>query len=168
MKFELLHLYISPGHNFFGHHDQPAGQFPTEEVSEVQCVAGRGLQGDRFFDFKKGYKGQVTFFADEIYQSLCERLQVWDKPSSVFRRNIITRGVDLNSLVGVEFEVQGVRFAGTAECSPCHWMNEAFAPGAEAALKGNGGLRAKVLSDGILKIGARARAGVQGTTRRPR
>lgn len=168
MKFELLHLYISPGHNFFGHHDQPAGQLPTEEVSEVHCVAGRGLQGDRFFSYKKNYKGQVTFFADEIYQSLCERLQVWDKPSSVFRRNIITRGVDLNSLVGVEFEVQGVQFAGTAECSPCHWMDEAFAPGAEAALKGNGGLRAKVLSDGILKIGAVPRTSVQGTTRRPR
>jgi MOSC domain-containing protein YiiM len=62
--------------------------------------------------------------------------------------------VDLNTLIGVEFEVQGVRFLGSAECSPCYWMDRAFAPGAEAALKGRGGLRAKILSDGVLRVEA--------------
>jgi MOSC domain-containing protein YiiM len=58
----------------------------------------------------------------------------------------------LNSLVGVEFEVQGVKFLGTAECFPCHWMDEAFAPGAEHFLQGRGGLRAKILTDGMLRV----------------
>jgi MOSC domain-containing protein YiiM len=66
---------------------------------------------------------------------------------------VITRGLDLNSLVGREFEIQGVRFLGTAECSPCYWMDRAFAPGAEAALKKRGGLRAKILTDGLLRVG---------------
>jgi MOSC domain-containing protein YiiM len=70
---------------------------------------------------------------------------------SAFRRNVITQGVDLNLLINREFEVQGVRFHGTQECAPCYWMDQAFAPGAEAALKGHGGLRARILSSGTLK-----------------
>jgi MOSC domain-containing protein YiiM len=69
----------------------------------------------------------------------------------VFRRNIITEGQDLNALIGQEFEIQGTRFLGMAECSPCYWMEEAFHPGAETALKNHGGLRAKILTDGVLR-----------------
>jgi MOSC domain-containing protein YiiM len=72
----------------------------------------------------------------------------------VTRRNVITRGVDLNMLIGKKFEVQSVRFEGVSECSPCHWMDEVIAPGAEAALHGRGGLRAKILTDGRLQTGA--------------
>jgi MOSC domain-containing protein YiiM len=67
---------------------------------------------------------------------------------------VLTRDADLNALIGQEFEVQGVRFLGTRECSPCYWMDQAFAPGAEAWLKGRGGLRAKILSSGWLKVEA--------------
>jgi MOSC domain-containing protein YiiM len=59
--------------------------------------------------------------------------------------------VDLNALVGAEFEVQSVRFAGVAECSPCDWMDVALGPGAEAWLQGRGGLRARILTDGVLR-----------------
>ena len=149
-SFEVLHLYVSPDHNYFGHHGRPAGANPVLEVREVRCVAGRGIEGDRFFDREAGHKGQISFFADEVYQCLCEQFGIWDKPASVFRRNVITGGVDLNKLVGQEFEVQGVRFLGTEECRPCHWMNLAFCPGAEAALRGRGGLRARILTSGVL------------------
>ena len=60
-QIRVVGLFISPGHNFFGHHDRPAGDAPTVAVNEVQCVAGRGLSGDRFFDFRQDYRGQVTF-----------------------------------------------------------------------------------------------------------
>jgi len=126
------------------------------ECAEVKLRAGRGIEGDRFFDFKSGYKGQVTFFADEVYEDLRARLGVRDRQPSVFRRNVITRGIDLNTLIGVEFEVQGVRFAGTQECTPCYWMDRAFAEGAEAALQGRGGLRARILTDGVLRAEASA------------
>lgn len=148
----IKHLFISPGHNFFGHHGQEPGEHPMRECNEIKCVAGRGIEGDRFFDFKENYKGQVTFFANEVYEQLCAEFGVWDRPASVFRRNIITVGVDLPALIGKEFEVQGVRFAGTAESAPCEWMNVAFAPGAEERLKGSGGLRAKILTDGTLRV----------------
>jgi MOSC domain-containing protein YiiM len=151
--FHIEHIYISSGHNFFGHKGQPPGELPMIDCPEVQCVAGRGLDGDRFFDYKPDYVGQVTFFEGEVYDALCAEFGVTNRPPSVFRRNIITRGVALSSLIGEEFEVQGVRFLGTGECSPCEWMNVAFGPGAEERLKGRGGLRAKVLSNGILRSG---------------
>lgn len=144
-------LYISPGHNFFGHFGKKPSKHPTLEVPEVECVAGQGLRGDRFFGFKEDYKGQITFFDFEVYEALCRSFEIWNKPCSVFRRNVITHGVDLNTLIGREFELQNIRFKGIAECAPCLWMNEAFCPGAEEFLKGRGGLRAKILSNGLLR-----------------
>ncbi len=149
---KVRHLFISPGHNFFGRHGQTPDIHPTLEVKEIECVAGRGIKGDRFFGFKEDYKGQVTFFSGEVFEELCGKLGTHGKSPGVTRRNIVTTGADLNSLIGKQFEIQGVRFEGTAECSPCHWMNDAIAPGAEAALSGRGGLRAKVLTDGKLRV----------------
>lgn len=120
---------------------------------EITCLAGRGIVGDRFLDFKDDYKGQITFFAREVYDEVCAEFGVGDRGPEVFRRNVITVGADLPSLYGREFEIQGVRFLGTGECAPCHWMDAAFHPGAEARLKGCGGLRAKILSDGVLRAG---------------
>ena len=125
------------------------------ELESIQCVAGKGIVGDRFFGFKEDYKGQVTFFSHEVYERLCAQFQITDLPPSIFRRNIITRGVDLNTLIGQEFEIQGVRFLGTQESTPCYWMNQAFAEGAEEAMKGHGGLRAKILSGGVMQSEAR-------------
>jgi len=151
---KIRHLFISPGHNFFGHHEQPPGENPIVERAKIHCVAGRGIEGDRFFDYKENYKGQITFFAAEVFEDLCHKLGVNGKSPGVTRRNVITAGADLNSLIGKEFEIQGVRFEGVAECSPCYWMDAAIAPGAEAALQGRGGLRARILTDGILRVDA--------------
>jgi MOSC domain-containing protein YiiM len=148
---EILQLYVSPGHNFFGHHGRPPGEEPIFEVATVECVAGRGLRGDRFFDYKDDYKGQITFFSSEVYEDLCRQLDIHNKQIGVLRRNAITRGIDLNTLVGRMFEVQDVQFQGMAECSPCYWMDTAFGPGAEDALRGRGGLRARILTSGVLR-----------------
>lgn len=121
------------------------------ELESIECIAGKGIVGDRFFGFKEDYKGQVTFFSQEVYERLCEQFQISDVPPSIFRRNIITQGVALNTLIGQEFEIQGIRFLGTQESAPCYWMNQAFAEGAEEAMKGHGGLRAKILTGGTLK-----------------
>ena len=148
----VARLFISPGHNFFGHHDQPAGSHPIVEVEQIECVAGRGIRGDRFCDYKPDYKGQVTFFAWEVLEALQRELGLAEVQPAATRRNVITEGAELNALIGVEFEIQGVRFAGTEECRPCYWMNDAFRDQrAETWLKGNGGLRARILTDGILK-----------------
>ncbi len=153
---EICHLVISPGHNFYGHHGRQAGTEPTIEVETVECVAGRGLSGDRFFDYKPDYKGQITFFAMETYEALVAALGYTGGRPTAVRRNVYTRGADLLALVGREFELQGVRFRGAEECAPCEWMDVAVAPGACEWLKGRGGLRARVLTSGILRCGAGA------------
>jgi MOSC domain-containing protein YiiM len=150
-RVRVEHLYISPGHNYFGHHGTEQGTHPLLEVPQVECVAGKGIRGDRFFDFKPGYKGQITFFASEDLQLLWEQLGVTERDPSATRRNVITSGIDLPSLISAEFEIQGVRFLGVEECRPCYWMNAAIHPEAEAWMRGRGGLRAQILTDGILR-----------------
>ena len=125
------------------------------EVLEIECMPGRGIRGDRYFDFKDDYKGQITFFSLDVFDELCGVLQLQDCSPALARRNVITRNVDLNELIGQEFEIQGVRFFGTEQCAPCYWMDRAFAPGAEEFLKGRGGLRAKILDHGQLRSTAR-------------
>jgi hypothetical protein len=147
---EICHLYISRGHNFFGHHGREPDSYPMIEAREIECVAGHGIRGDRFFDYQEDYKGQITFFSVEVFDELCGALQLQDCSPSLVRRNVMTRDVDLRSLIGKEFEVQGVRFLGMGECRPCYWMNRAIGAGAEDFLQGRGGLRAKILTDGIL------------------
>ena len=62
--------------------------------------------------------------------------------------------MDINALIGRRFSLGGVEFEGTGESKPCYWMNQAVGPGVEEWLRGNGGLRAKILSDGPLAVGA--------------
>jgi molybdopterin-guanine dinucleotide biosynthesis protein A len=158
MKISGLHL--SAGHNFIGHHGLPPGQHPMMSVDRVECVAGRGLRGDRFWDHKPDNPGEITFFAEAVHHALLRELRPAPCPPTVYRRNVLTRGVDLNELIGREFTVQGVRFLGTVECKPCYWMDQAVGPGAEAWLKGRGGLRAKILSDGELRVDCPGSAGL--------
>jgi len=124
------------------------------EVPVIECVAGRGIRTDRYFDFKDDYKGQITFFSLDVFEELCATLNAHDASPAAARRNVITRGFDLNEFIGKEFEIQGVRLYGTQECAPCYWMDGALAPGAKDFLKGRGGLRGKILTDGQLRSNA--------------
>lgn len=154
VNIKIKHLYISPGHNYFAHYGKPPGDNPIIEVDRIECVAGRGIRNDRFFDYKQDYKGQITFFSFEVFKAMQQEFNLPDDLTpACTRRNVIVEGIDLNSLIGKEFEIQGVRFFGTEECRPCFWMNTAFRDERiENWLKGRGGLRAKILSDGILKV----------------
>ena len=87
----------------------------------------------------------------ETHDRPCEEFGIFDKGPDSYRRNVIVEGQDLNELIKQEFEIQGVRFVGTEEAKPCFWMNEALCPGAEKFLMGKGGLRARILTDGVLK-----------------
>ena len=149
----IRQIFISPGHNYFGHHGKPPDDYPLVEVSRIDCVASHGIRGDRFYDYKDNYKGQITFFSFEVFEKLARHFRLPNKSPGVLRRNVIVTGIDLNDLIGEEFSIQGVRFRGTGHCRPCYWLDQAFAPGAEEFLAGNGGLRAQILSDGVIALG---------------
>ncbi len=150
----IRHLFISPGHNFFGRHGQPAGEHLVLDKSAVRVRAGRGIEGDRFFGYRPNYNGQITFFGWEIFLAARDAFAVPALRPEVFRRNVIVEGVPLPDLIGERFTLGGIEFEGMGEAKPCHWMNAVVAPGAEEWLRGRGGLRAKVLSDGELAAGA--------------
>jgi molybdopterin-guanine dinucleotide biosynthesis protein A/MOSC domain-containing protein YiiM len=162
-RLTIERIFLSPGHNYFGHFGGPAGNHPIVEVEAVACAAGRGLHGDRFFDYRPDYKGQVTLFSAEIFEQLCRDLALPGASPAALRRNVIVRGADLNALRGREFELQGVRLLGGEECKPCVWMDQALGPGAEAWLRGRGGLRCRILSDGWLRRSNRIRLAQENT-----
>lgn len=150
----LRHLYRSPGHDFFGRHGQAPENHGIEECDEFELVAGSGIRGDRFFGYKPDYKGQITFFNQAWVESARDYLGDPTLPATAFRRNVIVEGIDLNTLIGLRFRLGGVLFKGAEECKPCYWMDQACGkPGVEDLLKGNGGLRCRILEDGILRKG---------------
>jgi molybdopterin-guanine dinucleotide biosynthesis protein A len=151
---ELLEIWISTGNDFRGRHEKGRLDHGIVGVSEVECVAGMGLRGDRYFGYKPDFKGQVTFFDADMVQAVRDRFSLPDLSASVFRRNLIVRGVDLAKWAGKRFRFQGIDFEATEECKPCYWMDQAAAPRAEEFLKPNfrGGLRAKILSNGVLRV----------------
>ena len=108
----VRHIFLSTGHSYFGNHGKPASVQPIVEVPEVECVTGQGLRGDRFYGFRPEYKGQVSFFALEIFEAVRREFKVPGLSPAAFRRNLITEGIDLNTLIGEKFTVQGVEFQG--------------------------------------------------------
>ena len=153
MKATIKHLYISPDHNYFGRYGKDSLKHPIEERSTLELVAGSGIVDDRFFDFEKDYKGQISFFDWATYEKVVAEFEVENLEPTVFRRNVLVEGVDLNSLIGKRFTINGMEFTGSCGCKPCFWMDEAVAEGAEKFLKGRGGLRARIVSGGTLATG---------------
>lgn len=154
MTATIHHLFTSPGHNFYGHHGKPAGNHAIESHDRIELVAGRGIQGDRFFDWKDNYKGQITFIDLRIIERVRQHAENPELPADSFRRNVVIEGVDLNGLIGRQFRIGGLLLEGSEECSPCYWMDEACGKsGTEALMKGHGGLRCRILESGILSKG---------------
>ena len=162
MQVVVRHVFVSPGHNYFGHHGRPAGEHPIRALASVTCRAGRGIEGDRFFDYRPDYRGQITFFDHRVYEEIKQVFGLPHLRPEAFRRNVMIDGLDLDTLKGTRFSLGGIEFFGSGESAPCYWMDQAVAPGAEAWLKGRGGLRAKILTDGELAVGEVAFRLLQG------
>ena len=152
-QVEIVDIITSPGHNYFGNKSVTPREHPTVLHKRIEAVAGKGLVGDRFFNIRPNHRSQVTFFAYEVWQNIKEQLGV-EAHYTVFRRNIITRGIDLKALIGADFVLSGIEFRGTRHCAPCKWMNRVFHPEALRTMRGRGGLQTQVLSTGILTKGA--------------
>ena len=154
VPIEISGIFISPAHDFKGHHGKPRGEHPVKALEIVACVAGKGLVGDRYFGFKDDFIGQITFFDVAVFEVIRRRFDCPDLQPSVFRRNVITEGIDLNALISRRFRINDVEFMGSVECAPCHWMDLAVASGVEQFMKGRGGLRARITASGSLAKGS--------------
>jgi MOSC domain-containing protein YiiM len=138
---------------------RPPGGNPTIERKSVRVVAGAGIEGDRYFDAHDEPGQNITFVEAEAIEAFAQEHR---RPMdlSVTGRNIVTRGVRLNELVGREFIVGSVRFRGVELCEPCLSLGEALAsltlsPAHVVKHWGRrGGLRADALTGGELSVGA--------------
>ena len=153
MNVTLKHIFISPGHNYYGRHGKGSMDYPIKEVKSISCVAGRGIEEDRFFDYKPDYKGQITLFDWSVYERVRDEIVKGDLHPMAFRRNVVMQGIDLNELIDQRFTLGGLELTGSCECAPCYWMDEACAPGTHEFLKGQGGLRARIVKGGELTLG---------------
>ena len=153
MHIEIKHLLISPGHDFKGRHGKEALSHGIEDREEIECVTGRGIAGDRYFDFQDDFKGQITFFDVAVHDAVKAQFSLPDLEATAFRRNVLVAGVDLNTLIGKRFSIGALEFEGSEEAKPCYWMDQACAPGVEEFLRGKGGLRARIRQGGTLRRG---------------
>ena len=90
-QVSITHLTLSPGHNYSGHHGREPDAHPIIEKDALECVAGRGIVGDRYFDFAENFKGQITFFDLAVFRNMIMLLGVEDRRPTVVRAQCFSR-----------------------------------------------------------------------------
>jgi MOSC domain-containing protein YiiM len=131
---------------------------PTYSVPWVKAVPGLGLEGDRYFGLpgtghkRSGSGREITLIEIEALEAL-EREEGLHLAPGEARRNLVTRGVALNDLVGQEFQVGAVILRGIRICEPCNYLAKMTDPRILPGLIHRGGLRAEILTAGEIAIG---------------
>ena len=135
----------------------PSAEAAMVPVQEARAVPGKGLEGDRY-SFRQGtfYKPQpdreLTLIEVEAIEAMKGELNV-DYGLSDSRRNVVTRGVPLNHLVGKEFWIGEVKVRGLRLCEPCSHLQKLSHEKVLPGLVHRGGLRAQILTEGMIQVG---------------
>ena len=137
--------------------DSPAS--PAVALPSVRAVPGRGLEGDRYFHGAGTFSPrpqkpdfEVTLIQREHIDAFASGSGITFGPADA-RRNLVTQGVDLNALVGREFLVGTVRIRGLRLCEPCRYLAGKTSPEVLRGLVHKGGLRAQILTEGVIRVG---------------
>ncbi len=134
-----------------------AGTTP-HSVTKVTAVAGRGLEGDRYgsglgtWSGRPGGGRQVTLIAQEDLDGVAHETGIHVQPAAS-RRNVLTAGIDLRTLIGKKFWIGKVLCQGIRLCEPCSYLEEKTHPGVLNAFVHRAGLRADILMGGEIAIG---------------
>ncbi len=148
-------------------HIAPEASAKMETVTEVRAVPGRGLEGDRYFMGTGFYSERPSHGGREVTLVEVESVEALDTgvlsaagerlgiklAAADTRRNIATSGVPLNHLVDREFWVGSVLMRGTRLCEPCKHLDDLTQPGVMGGLVHRGGLRARILTEGVIRPG---------------
>jgi len=139
-------------------HIAPNGAAPMQTLGSVKAMAGRGLDGDRYYNLSGTYSNhpgagrQVTLIEIEAIEALRREYKI-ALAAGTARRNIVTRGVALNHFVEREFRVGEVTLRGTRLCEPCLHLEKLTQAGTMRGLIHRGGLRAEIIVGGIIRVG---------------
>jgi MOSC domain-containing protein YiiM len=132
---------------------------PAVSRESVHAVPGRGIEGDRYFDGTGTFSPHPQKPDFEITLIQQEHIEAFSLGSGIAfaardaRRNLVTVGVDLNALVGREFQVGAVSLLGMRLCEPCNYLAKQTAPEVLRGLAHKGGLRARILTEGDIRVG---------------
>lgn len=132
---------------------------PVVAKEQVRAIAGRGLEGDRYANGNGTFSAHPQKPDGELTLVQQEHIDAFVAASGIrftahdARRNLVTTGIDLNALVGREFRVGAVRIRGLRLCEPCNYLAKQTSPEVLPGLVHKGGLRAQILSDGVIAVG---------------
>src|SRR5919197_1511272 len=142
---EVVEINIAPEHELL-----------PEPVPSVRAVPGRGLEGDRNFFNGEGLQPErdreLTLIATEALDALAAEHGI-ELTAAESRRNVATRGIDVNGLEGRRFRVGDVECEGIELCEPCRHLERLTQPGVIRGLVHRGGLRAAIMKEGQIAVG---------------
>lgn len=122
------------------------------QPTSAHLVAAAGIEGDRYKTLRDGER-QVTLMAEEDLAAIAAFLGQRVILPELLRRNFLTRGINLVSLKDRKFRIGTALLFGTGDCAPCSQMETALGPGGYNAVRGHGGITARILESGIARVG---------------
>ena len=131
---------------------RPGRHEPVLPQTSAMLIAGRGIEGDRYKTKRDGGR-QVTLIAAEGLVAIASYLGRDAVDPDLIRRNLLTRGINLNALKGRRFHVGAALLEYSGECAPCSQMETILGPGGYNAVRGHGGITARILEGGEVRIG---------------
>ena len=133
---------------------RPARDVDMDPVDTAQAYAGQGLDGDRYMRASGSGKRGITLIQAEHLPAIAA-LSGRDAVSpALLRRNVVVSGIPLIAFKGRKFRIGDVLLEGTDSCDPCSRMETALGPGGYNAMRGHGGLCARILEGGELRLDA--------------
>ncbi len=134
---------------------RPASRIPMLAVTQVDAIAARGLKGDRTAEKSRpGNSRQVTFIQAEHLIAVGALLRRAAIDPALPRRNIVVSGINLASLKGQQFRIGDALFEWSGECQPCSMLETALGAGGYNAMRGHGGITARVVHGGSIDLGS--------------
>ncbi|MCW5575710.1 MAG: MOSC domain-containing protein [Burkholderiales bacterium] len=131
---------------------RPARRAPLQSFNHAEVIADHGLAGDHKAS-RAGGKRQVTLIQREHLDVVAQLLGRDAVDPALLRRNLVVSGINLLALHDERFRVGGVLFEGTGLCEPCSRMEEVLGVGGYNAMRGHGGIIARVLDSGVIHVG---------------
>jgi MOSC domain-containing protein YiiM len=130
---------------------RPAREVPMHTVVAADAITGKGLRGDRYAS-ESGKRG-VTLIQAEHLPVIATLAGHTDVDPAILRRNLVVSGIPLVALKGRRFRIGNVLLEGTDDCDPCSRMEDALGEGGYNAMRGHGGLCARIVEGGELHVG---------------
>lgn len=137
---------------------RPERRAPLASVEQVEAIAAYGLSGDHYASKTNG-KRQVTLIQAEHLEAVAKILGKPEVRADWVRRNLLVSGINIYALRDRKFRIGGVMLEGSGTCDPCSRMEEVLGNGGYNAMRGHGGILARIIEGGLIRMGDPVQAG---------